>query len=70
MPRYDEVPKAPQLPSKPASTVGQREPWVPVTTTIPESLRRELTIACAVHNIKLKDAITSAVKQWLMQHPA
>ena len=46
------------------------EVWVTVTTTIPDSVRDEVRVACAVHNVKLKDAVTEALRAWLVYHPS
>jgi hypothetical protein len=75
-PRYDRVPDEPQLPSSrprlapsTAEASSPVEPWVAITTTVPTSVRRELSIACAVHDKKLKDVVTEALQTWLDDHP-
>jgi hypothetical protein len=72
-PRYDPVPDRPQLPAgRPgvAATpaAAPTDPWVPITTTIPTSLRRRLSVTCAVKEMLLKDAVTAAVREWLGKH--
>ena len=74
MPKYDAVPDSPQVPTKrhtppapkPAAPV---DPLVPITTDIPASVRRELKLACAIHGVKLKDAVEAALRDWLSEHP-
>ncbi|MCZ4103702.1 hypothetical protein [Streptomyces sp. H39-C1] len=75
MPRYQDVSEDKQLPERPATVPDaaparpQPVPQVPVTTTLPAPLRRRLTLALAVHDVKLKDAIAEAVETWLEAHP-
>jgi hypothetical protein len=70
MPTYDKVSDAPQLPktrSVPPAAVrtAPDDPLVPITTDIPASIRRELKVALAVHDVKLKDAVAEALTLWL-----
>jgi hypothetical protein len=51
-------------------SVEPAELWVDMTTTIPESVRQDVRVACAIHGVKLKDAVTEALRAWLMEHPA
>lgn len=72
MPRYDAVDDSPQLPNRrtrPAVAAPEPEAWVAITTTVPAAVRKEMTIACAVHGVKLKDAVTEALRAWLTDHP-
>jgi hypothetical protein len=76
MPKYDDVPTDDQLASSRRRTViappptEPVEPWVDMTTTIPQSVRHEVRVACAVHGVKLKDVVTEALRAWLKEHPA
>ena len=45
------------------------EVWVTITTTVPTSVRDDVRVACAVHDVKLKDAVTEALRAWLVYHP-
>jgi hypothetical protein len=80
MPRYDAVPDDEQLSgsgrrsaepqqAEPASPPPIPDPWVAITTTVPTSVRREVSVACAVHGVKLKDVVTEALREWLRTHP-
>ncbi|GAA4155117.1 hypothetical protein [Actinomadura keratinilytica] len=72
MPKYDDVADDEQLLSsdrRTAQAPAAEEPWVAITTTVPSSVRRQLSVACAVHNVKLKDAVTEALRAWLAEHP-
>lgn len=64
MPAYEDVPDAPQLPSKTPT-----EPDVTITTALPKSVRRQLDLAVVVHETTVKAAVTEAVRQWLETHP-
>ncbi|GAA1590744.1 hypothetical protein GCM10009678_86280 [Actinomadura kijaniata] len=83
MPRYDDVPKDEQLPrtrttappappapaaAAPAAELAE-EAWVAITTTVPVSVRKQMSVACAIHGVKLKDAVTEALRAWLADHP-
>ncbi|MFF3159343.1 hypothetical protein [Streptomyces sp. NPDC057910] len=73
-PKYDPVDDSKQLPERNAVTQtrtvrAERVTEVPITTTLPAPLRRRLTIALAVHDIKLKDAMAEAVTAWLEANP-
>lgn len=76
MPRYDAVPDDDQIAGSSRRTAQAGppaeapEPWVAITTTIPASVRRSMSVACAVHGVKLKDAVTQALQAWLDEHPA
>jgi hypothetical protein len=77
MPKYDDVPASDQLTgSRRRQTVIAPPPaepaelWVDMTTTIPESVRQDVRVACAIHGVKLKDAVTEALRAWLEDHPA
>jgi len=77
MPDYGNVPDEKQLTGsqrrQPPVIQGVVEPaelWVDMTTTIPESVRQDVRVACAIHGIKLKDAVTEALRGWLEEHPA
>jgi hypothetical protein len=77
MPKYDDVPADDQLTGSRRRTVTAAappaepvEPWVDITTKIPVSVRREMKVACAVHGVLLKDAVTEALRAWLVDHPA
>lgn len=70
MPKYDQVSDEQQLPrtrTLPPATVQRApdDPLVPITTDIPASIRQELKVALAVHNVKLKDAVAEALVIWL-----
>lgn len=80
MPKYENVSTDQQLsttrnrrsrttPPTGGASAPAPEAWVTMTTTMPADVRRELAVALAVHNIKLKDAITDAVRAWLAEHP-
>ncbi|MDJ0347255.1 hypothetical protein [Streptomyces sp. PH10-H1] len=70
MPTYEEVSENRQLPSrKPKSAVAGQTAEVAITTTIPAPLRRQLSVALAVHQVKLKDAVAQAVEDWLAKNP-
>lgn len=80
MPKYDDVPADDQLtgsrrrssaapPAEPVPGLGF-DRWVDMTTTIPESVRQDVRVACAIHGVKLKDAVTEALRAWLLEHPA
>lgn len=74
MPKYDDVADDEQLKSSDRRTVQTpapvaEDPWVAITTTVPTSVRRQVTVACAVHGVKLKDAVTEALQVWLAEHP-
>jgi hypothetical protein len=76
MPRYSEVPDSPQVPTTrhvaPAAAVPKpapADPLVPFTTDIPASLKRDLKLACAIHDVKQKDAVEAALRDWLTEHP-
>lgn len=77
MPKYDQVPDAPQVPTTrhvaPAAAAPKSaapvDPLVPITTDIPASVRRDVKLACAIHGIKLKDAVEAALRDWLTEHP-
>lgn len=77
MPKYDDVPAEDQLTGSrrrqtPATDLVPGlgfDPWVDMTTTIPESVRQDVRIACAIHGVKLKDAVTEALRAWLAEHP-
>ncbi|MFJ7209776.1 hypothetical protein ACIQWR_40395 [Streptomyces sp. NPDC098789] len=75
MPKYNPVDDSRQLPlaptPPPAATVRREPPvaQVAITTTLPAPLRRQLTIALAVHEVKLKDAVAEAIQAWLEAHP-
>lgn len=76
MPKYDDVPADDQLASSRRRTViapapaEPVDPWVDMTTTIPNSVRQDVRVACAIHGVKLKDAVTEALRAWLVEHPA
>ena len=77
MPKYDDVPAEDQLTgSRRRQTViappptDPVDPWVDMTTTIPNSVRQDVRVACAIHGVKLKDAVTEALRAWLVEHPA
>lgn len=76
MPQYDDVPDNDQLAGSRHRTATAPplaepvDPWVDMTTTIPNSVRQDVRVACAVHQIKLKDAVTEALRAWLLEHPA
>ena len=67
MPKYDDVSTDNQLDGSqrragatpPAEPV---DPWVDITTTIPNSVRQDVRVACAIHGVKLKDAVTEALR--------
>lgn len=42
---------------------------VQISTTLSVGLNHELHVACAIHNIKIKDAVSAAVRLWLHEHP-
>jgi hypothetical protein len=73
---YSEVPDEKQLTGSRRRTViapapaEPVEPWVDMTTTIPQSVRHDVRVACAVHGVKLKDVVTEALRAWLEEHPA
>jgi hypothetical protein len=77
MPRYSEVPDSPQVPTTrhiaPAAAAAKPtapvDPLVPITTDIPASVRRDLKLACAIHEVRLKDAVEAALRAWLAEHP-
>ncbi|MFF3159523.1 hypothetical protein [Streptomyces sp. NPDC057910] len=74
MPKYNPVNDSQQLPAQNAVTEtravrAERVAEVAITTTLPAPLRRRLTIALAVHDIKLKDAMAEAVTAWLEANP-
>ncbi|MEV3927047.1 hypothetical protein [Actinomadura coerulea] len=77
MPRYDDVADDSQLASSSRRTVRAPHPaedppaeaWVAITTTVPASVRRQVQVACAVHGVKLKDAVTQALQAWLEANP-
>jgi len=76
MPRYDRVSDETQIPAHrtvPAPAAPPPavvDPLVPITTDIPTSLRRDIRLACAVHDVKLKDVVADALRAWLAEHPA
>lgn len=74
MPQYDDVPADDQLASSRRRTVAAvpppADPWVAITTTVPSSVRDDVKVACAIHGVKLKDAVTDALRSWLADHPA
>jgi hypothetical protein len=77
MPKYDDVPAEDQLTGSRRRTATAAAPpaepaelWVDMTTTIPESVRQDVRVACAIHGVKLKDAVTEALRAWLVEHPA
>jgi hypothetical protein len=77
MPKYDDVPAEDQLTGSRRRTATAASPpaeptelWVDMTTTIPESVRQDVRVACAIHGVKLKDAVTEALRAWLVEHPA
>jgi hypothetical protein len=76
MPKYDDVPASDQLTGSRRRTVIAPPPaepvevWVDMTTTIPQSVRHDVRVACAVHGVKLKDVVTEALRAWLEEHPA
>lgn len=76
MPKYDDVPADDQLAGSRHRTVTAPapaepvDPWVDITTTIPRSVRQDVKVACAIHDVKLKDAVTEALRAWLREHPA
>jgi hypothetical protein len=77
MPQYDDVPDDDQLSSSRRRTVAAvpppprpADPWVAITTTVPSSVRDDVKVACAIHGVKLKDAVTDALRTWLADHPA
>lgn len=76
MPKYDDVPDDNQLAGSRHRTVAAApppapvDPWVDITTTIPRSVRQDVKVACAIHGVLLKDAVTEALRAWLLEHPA
>jgi hypothetical protein len=74
MPKYDAVPDTQQVPTTrhtaaAAAPPKPKDPLVTMTTDIPASVRRELKLACAIHEVKLKDAVEAAIRAWLVEHP-
>ncbi|KJY24075.1 hypothetical protein [Streptomyces sp. NRRL S-495] len=71
MPKYDDVKNDRQLPERATAAPARPEKVaeVPITTTVPAPLRRRLTVALAVHEVKLKDAVSEALEAWLEAHP-
>ncbi|MFI6158257.1 hypothetical protein ACIBCA_36855 [Kitasatospora sp. NPDC051170] len=70
MPTYEPVPEDRQLPKTTPPTAAAPAPKeVPIATTIPYALRRQLTLALAVHDTKLKDAVAQALTAWVAAHP-
>lgn len=67
MPRYEKVADGPQLPARREKPKAAAE--VTITTDIPVTVRRDLTLACAIHGVKLKAAVTEAIEAWLKEHP-
>ncbi|MFF7459633.1 hypothetical protein [Kitasatospora sp. NPDC008115] len=65
MPKYNPVSTERQLPGQAPGKTNE----VAITTTIPYALRRQLTLALAVHDVKLKDAVAQALEAWLESHP-
>lgn len=75
MPDYGNVPPDNQLAgsrrrSSAAPPAEPVDPWVDMTTKIPNSVREDVRVACAIHKVKLKDAVTEALRAWLLEHPA
>jgi hypothetical protein len=70
MPAYEEVSEEPQLPTRRTESVKEKKAQeIAITTTIPVPLRRQLSVALAVHQVKLKDAVTQAIEDWLAKNP-
>lgn len=70
MPAYEDVSEERQLPTRPPKVpVNNKTDEVAITTTIPTPLRRKLTLALAVHEVKLKDAVAQALEAWVEKHP-
>lgn len=72
-PQYNDVDVSPQVPKTrqtvPAAAAPAPDPLVPLTTDIPASIRKSLKLACAIHDVKLKDAVAQALTAWLAAHP-
>ncbi|MFI9206491.1 hypothetical protein [Streptomyces sp. NPDC053048] len=70
MPAYEDVSEEPQLSGRRTqSPKPEKVSETAITTTIPMPLRRQLSVALAVHQVKLKDAVTQALEEWLKKNP-
>lgn len=74
-PKYEPVPKAPQVPDRSASS---RQPatekagsaLVSMSVAVPTDLRRELRLLCVAQGVTVQTAVAEALSDWIAAHQA
>jgi len=55
----------------PSSPLAAAErPWVQLGTYVPEPLKKQLKIHCTAQGIEIRDAVTTAIGEWLANQQA